>query len=139
MSTKHYTPNDTMDLLNKFASMVQVEKDVVDLNEQGNRYVKNLVTNHISCSILGNEAWVPFTTTKHNAGKLLCMYIQVLFCSLVFLWGCFVGYVNFHNSFKDLIGQLWTWCSRTYLICANFKFNPWKTTQQNKFFRSCPR
>jgi hypothetical protein len=44
-----------MDLPNKLASMVQVEKDMVDLNEQGNKYVKNLVTNHISCSILGKE------------------------------------------------------------------------------------
>ncbi len=84
-----------MDLPNKLASMVQVEKDMVDLNEQGNKYVKNLVTNHISCSILGKEVWVPSTTIKHSYGKLLCMYIQVLFCILVFLWGCFVGYVNF--------------------------------------------
>lgn len=98
-----------------------------------------MVTNHISCSILGKEAQVPSTTTKHSASKLLCMYIQVLLCSLVFLWGCFVGYVNFQNSFKDLIRQFWTWCSRTYLICDNFKFNPWKTTQQKNFFGSCPR
>ncbi len=88
-STKHQTPNDTMDPFGKLTSMVQVEEDVVDLIDQENRYVKSFATNHISCSTPRKEDEVPFIATKHNVNKLLCMYIQMLFCSLVFLWGCF--------------------------------------------------
>jgi hypothetical protein len=88
-STKHHTPNDTMDPFGKLTSMVQVEEGVVDLNEWRNKYFKSLATNHISCSTPRKEDEVPFIATKRNANKLLCMYIQVLFCSLVFLWGSF--------------------------------------------------
>lgn len=86
---QNITPNDTMDPFGKLTSMVQVEEGVVDLNEWRNKYFKSMATNHISCSTPRKEDEVPFIATKHNANKLLCMYIQVLFCSLVFLWGSF--------------------------------------------------